>query len=427
VEEGCEVMNLWYFNKPVTNKGPWREYEDLILQAAVLHYSPTGESARDERVWQGIASCALPSRSAGDCQERWLSIPPRGENNGESSAEAEELTSEDNESLGVFKWVSEDPFLEICKFLTCKEVFQVLPLVCKRFRRFLKGNQIYLQHLAIPENAPAGLFIMMKERIRGCEELQLHLPHAWEGSFWSNSLDQLLRKLAASVSVLRCVTKHQSSVTKFINSSTRLRVVAISARKMCAVWNWELHQVRESVQELMVDEVGTDQGMLRLAFSAFPKMYSFSQLTRTPPYRILSSEMGQKDAENHAKVRIYRASQLMPIALMRSVQQLVLTIIDPPGITKLANYMPRMKDLKSLQVHITSLALSIIFKREPYNPFNRLIDAINQGTSLREVIVSKNPEEGNDRWEVYDETILWKLHCVLPHVIHIRYKRRAIR
>jgi hypothetical protein len=117
----------------------------------------------------------------------------------------------------------------------------------------------------------------------------------------------------------------------------------------------------------------------------------------------------------------------MPIALMRSVQQLVLTIIDPPGITKLANYMPLMKDLKSLQVRITSLALSIIFKREPYNPFNRLIDAINQGTSLREVIVSKNPEEGNDRWEVYDETILWKLHCVLPHVIHIRYKRRAIR
>jgi hypothetical protein len=182
---------------------------------------------------------------------------------------------------------------------------------------------------------------------------------------------------------------------------------------MCAVWNWEIHQIRETVRELILDEIGINQWMLQQAFHTFPGMRSLVHRTKMIPYKVIDSPEILDSTEKIAEIQLYRAAHLMPIGFLKKVRRLELIIMDALGITLLTEAIPQIGMLENIQIKIDDLAISGVGKKKFEELFHQCLEAISRKASIKEVIID-------------DESLAPELRNLEPRITHIRFKSHGI-
>jgi hypothetical protein len=178
---------------------------------------------------------------------------------------------------------------------------------------------------------------------------------------------------------------------------------------MCAVWNWEIHQIRETVRELILDEIGINQWMLQQAFHIFPRMRSLAHMTKMIPYQVIDSPEILDSTKQIAEIQLYRAAHLMPIGFLKRVRRLELIIMDALGITQLTEAIPQIGMLENIQIKIDDSAMSGVGRKKFEELFHQCLEAIGRKASIKEVII-----EG--------ESLAPELRDLEPRITHIRFK-----
>ena len=291
----------------------WLPYEDELLKALRrYHHRPSD--------WRFFPNY-FHGRNALECHARWLEISSsHHQRSGYIPKRFEKPTSRQPFSrLGLLPRIL---FMEICRYLTPKEVFVILPLVCQKYYHWINKYQIPIQQIELDYEEDSALKMhILSLKVVDCEKVQLKRIPNRSNSFWVYSMEGFLLSQIDTIIDLRCYTQWQPAIVRFVNESEKLQSLLISMTHAQGRWNWKNHTIQPSLRKLHYRENNLGSVKAAAAIDRFPDLNRaliFSHgPTRGERLENLSwnDTPGLKKLEGTITLRDYQCQQLEEIRL----------------------------------------------------------------------------------------------------------------
>jgi hypothetical protein len=299
--------------------------------------------------------------------------------------------------------------------------------VSKHFHQIVKTNRVFFRELTIKAKTSDECLVMMRVRVKGCDQLNLHVPPQEEmRSFQETALEELLQHLAETVTMVKCRTGNPLPVKKFLNQCHGLKKLELDTTTVRYYWDWARHQQPlPSVQELFLIQPDWGLRTLMETLTIFPTLKVFREKLSHPPMEQDEIPSGdpiwKRVAVNH--VQRYKAPRLLPEPYLDQMQRVGLTLWSVPQAQRLTRYLVHMPLVQSV-----TLLVSNELVRNHVDILTQLVQEIGNRESIRRVGMRRyQGEPGEAVADKLDETVRRELRKLPSHVASIHYQQQRIR
>ena len=396
----------------------WLPYEDQILLTwRRAHPSPAE--------WE-LASFYLPNKSIGGCRSRWRKLTRTKKEEESESTPSNHLLIPLTQTANGFQDLPDIPLKEICRYLSVKEVFWVLPLVCRNYHQIIRGSSMPVREIRlIFGERTAVQLIMLAHRVASCQKMVLEGVPGGTTSFSVYCLKELLNQVINSVKNLQVKTHWQPAIVQFVNQSKVLQHLAIHTINRTDHWNWSEHQVNKSIRRLYYNENQLSEWRAESVVQKFPSLNSV-ELWNGVNYSFPPSDHHPRLGFPHI-LRI-QGSVMIETRRLAWLERLSIEITGVCQLRKLNVALPNLERLQLFRVRFTQNLLGDMLDPDLSTDqdmhFIHLVNAVRQNSSVRNVWISSRYRERNTR---NDEKGEWLLATLPLRISEIAFRGKTLR
>jgi hypothetical protein len=370
----------------------WLPYEDKLLWSIkdYLKEEMTGENIQ----------MFFPHRTFEECSTHWSALKDEViyQNQSLSTEITKGCVAKLPDGMGTLPMI---PLLKVCSFLTPKEVFTKMTLVCKHYNEIIKGYQIPFDRLEIDTKSharPSRLLTLVR-RMDSCRELVVQ--GEWFNRYedlWEFCFKRLLEKIQPKIESLMIDSEGHPAIMDFISGSPCLKTCNLTIRQRQGLWEWDPLKRSESVKRLHGRYNYMSPRFLNSILHYFPSL-EFLELRDSwnrPMGDLYDNPLNWTNSQI-----LHLEGDVVPFAFqipeLRS-WDLYMPTMDSYGPDQLLRVLPKLPELRCLRIYLSSSIVNDYETGNRLNPYmGLLMNAIKQCEKLIHLELLGAVPEDNDR------------------------------
>jgi hypothetical protein len=320
------------------------------------------------------------------------------------------------------------PFLNLCSFLTSKEVFKVLPLVCKHFNSIVSNYEIPLDLLEIKFYLDSEReMAIWEKRVLQCRRISItgFRTHS-EDSYWTFVLKKLLNKLKPELEELTYWSEWHSDIAELVHSCPSLITFQLSLNGFPQSWSWDKKWTNPKVKRMYFSDIKLCQENVKNLLNVLPGLEvlevrnSWTPVTEYDPEPVW---------EKGSRLTNFKGCFLLDQSQFTELESLDIQITSFTTLSKLIQLLPALGKLSLLILRLSWILARIDVNYHHYGPITasellRLTITLGKVRSLKRLQLHLVKPYGS----FVDDSLLVQLLLSLPSSIqHIEYRSKDIR